>query len=141
MQKKKPAVKALLSSPMLTSLRKALLLGLVIWLVPFAVAFCIFPLKESWRSLFESIMPVTLAIVVTGSALFYFRNIPAPTLREGLFVGLIWWVISLAIDLPLMLSPPISMQPLEYAADIGLTYLMIPVITAGIAAGMRRVGG
>jgi hypothetical protein len=37
----------------MTSLRKALLLGLVVWLVPFVVACCIFPLKESWRPLFE----------------------------------------------------------------------------------------
>ena len=119
---------------MLTSLRKALLLGLLVWLVPFVVALCIFPLKTSWRSLFESIMPVTLAAIVTGCALLYSRRVPAPSLREGLLLGLLWWAISLAIDLPLMLSPPISMPPLEYAADIGLTYLMIPILTFGIAA-------
>jgi hypothetical protein len=144
----------------MTSIRKALLLGLVVWLVPFVVAFCIFPLKTSWRSLFESIMPVTLAAVVVGCALFYFRrqpagsmpasgvpagnmpaqpadNIPAPSLREGLLVGLLWWAMSLAIDLPLMLSPPISMRLEEYAADIGLTYLMIPILTLGVAAARR----
>ncbi|HEX5104593.1 MAG TPA: hypothetical protein VFV87_12320 [Pirellulaceae bacterium] len=115
------------------SLRKALLLGLLVWLVPFAVAFCVFPLKTSWRSLFESIMPVTLAAVVTVCALLYFRRATAASVREGLLLGAIWLAISVAIDLPLMLSPPISMPPLEYAADIGLTYLMIPVITVGIA--------
>jgi hypothetical protein len=121
----------------MTSIRKALLLGLVVWLVPFAVAFCIFALKTSWRSLFESIMPVTLAAVVVGCALFYFRNVEAPSLREGLLLGLLWWAISLAIDLPLMLSPPISMPLLEYVADIGLTYLMIPILTLGIAQAAR----
>jgi hypothetical protein len=122
---------------MLTSLRKALLLGLLVWLVPFVVAFSIFTLKTSWRSLFESIMPVTLAATVTGFTLLYFRKASAPSLREGLLLGLIWWAVSLAIDLPLMLSPPISMPPLEYAADIGLTYLMIPILTLGIAAARR----
>jgi uncharacterized membrane protein AbrB (regulator of aidB expression) len=121
----------------MTSLRKALLLGLVVWLVPFAVAFCIFPLKASWRSLFESIMPVTLAAVVVACAVFYFRRVPTPSLREGFILGLLWMAISLAIDLPLMLSPPIRMPPLEYAADIGLTYLMIPILTLGIAAARR----
>ena len=123
---------------MFTSLRRALLLGLLVWLVPFAVAVCIFPLKENKRVLFESIMPVTLAAIVTASALLYFRKVPSPSLREGLLLGLLWWAISLAIDLPLMLSPPIKMQPLEYAADIGLTYLMIPILTVGIAAARRR---
>lgn len=121
----------------MTSLRKALLLGLVVWLLPFVVAICVFPLKASWRSLFESIMPVTLAAVVVGCALFYFRKIQTPSLREGFLLGLIWWAISLAIDLPLMLSPPISMPLREYAADIGLTYLMIPIITLGITQAAR----
>jgi hypothetical protein len=78
-------------------------------------------------------MPVTLAAVVTGCALLYFRKSASPTLREGLVLGLVWWAISVAIDLPLMLSPPISMPPAEYFADIGLTYVMIPILTAGIA--------
>ena len=124
----------------MTSYRKALLLGLVVWLVPFAVAFCIFPLKTSWRSLFESIMPVTLAAVAVGCALFYFRRVSAPTLWEGLLVGILWGAMSLAIDVPLMLSPPISMPPEEYAADIGLTYLMIPLITVGVASARQRTG-
>jgi hypothetical protein len=117
----------------MTSLRKALLLGLLVWLVPFVVAFCIFALKSSWRSLFESIMPVTLAATVVGCALLYFRKLPSPSIREGFLLGLLWMAISLAIDLPLMLSPPISMPALEYAADIGLTYVMIPILTLGIA--------
>lgn len=117
----------------MTSLRKAILLGLLVWLVPFVVALCIFSLKASWRTLFESIMPVTLALTVTACALLYFRRLPAATIREGLLLGLIWWAISVAIDLPLMLGPPINMPLLEYAADIGLTYLMMPIITTGIA--------
>ena len=120
------------------SLRKAILLGLVIWVVPFAVAVAAFPLKTSRRSLFESIMPVTLALVVVACALFYFRRAGTATLREGLLLGLIWLAISVAIDLPLMLSPPIRMPPLEYAADIGLTYLLMPIITVGIAAARRE---
>jgi hypothetical protein len=118
----------------MTSIRKAILLGLLIWVVPFAVAFAAFPLKESWRSLFESIMPVTVAAVATACAVYYFRSVKTATLREGLVLGLVWLAISVAIDLPLMLSPPIRMPLLEYLADIGLTYVMIPIITVGISA-------
>lgn len=122
----------------MTSIRKTVLLGLLVWLVPFVVAVLAFPLKASWRSLFESIMPVTLAAIVTACAVLYFRRVQSPTLREGLLLGGIWLAISVAIDLPLMLGPPIRMPPREYLADIGLTYLMIPVITLGIAAAQRR---
>jgi hypothetical protein len=101
------------------------------WLLPFVVAFASFPLKESWRSLFESIMALTVAAVTVLLALWYFRRAPQPTATEGLLLGLLWLAISVAIDLPLMLSPPISYTPQEYVADIGVTYLMIPVITSG----------
>jgi hypothetical protein len=122
----------------MASWKRALWLGLFVWLVPFLVALMIFSLKGSWRSLFESIMPVTLAVVVVTSALHYFARTRAASAGEGVRLGILWLIVSLLIDLPLMLSPPIRMQPIEYVADIGITYLMIPVITVGIAVSGRR---
>ena len=118
----------------MTSLRRAIRYGLLVWIIPFVVSFVAFPFKSSWRSLFESIMPVVLALVVVVFAVLYFRQAGSASFREGVFLGLVWMTISVLIDLPLMLSPPIKMAPAEYAADIGLTYLMMPIITAGIAA-------
>ncbi len=42
------------------SLRRALVFGFLIWLLPFVVSILIFPLRTSHRALFESIMPVAL---------------------------------------------------------------------------------
>jgi hypothetical protein len=42
------------------------------------------------------------------------------------------------IDLPLMLNPPINYVLVEYAADSGLAYLMMPAITVGIALAASR---
>jgi len=48
---------------------------------------------------------------------------------------------NIALDLPLMLSPSqMQMTLAEYGADIGLTYAMIPIITAGIGI-VRAQGG
>jgi hypothetical protein len=126
----------------MASWRRAILLGLVVWLAPFVVACAIFSWKSSWRSLFESIMAVTLAVAVVICAVRYFRKTGALTVREAGRLGVLWLAISVLIDLPLMLSPPMSMPLGEYAADIGLTYLMIPVITVGMArASTRRETG
>jgi hypothetical protein len=90
--------------------------------------------------LFESIMPVALCGVVVLCAGRYFRGVAKPSAKEGVGLGLLWLAISVAIDLPLMLSPPMNYSLEEYAADIAFTYLMIPVITAGMAtAAARRV--
>lgn len=121
--------------------KRALLFGLLAWLVPFAVAFLIFPLRESTRPLFESIMPVTIAITVTGLALAYFRRVRSVSGREGLMIGGVWLAMSILIDAPLMLlGGPMRMNVVEYLHDIGVTYLMIPVITGGIAFAFASSG-
>ncbi len=120
----------------MTSLRKAILFGFLIWLIAFVVALAIFPIRESWRSLFESIMAVVVGSATSAFAVLYFRRVQTGFLREGVAVGALWLAINVLIDLPLMLSRPINMPLVEYLADIGLTYLLIPAITIGI--GMTR---
>ena len=123
----------------MTSLRRALILGVLVWLVPFLVAFMIFPLRESSRPLFESIMPVALAAIVVVLAGWYFGRGTQASLREGLLLGVLWLGISVVIDAPLMLlGGPMQMTIGEYLGDIGVTYLMIPVITSGMAAALAR---
>lgn len=116
----------------MSSWRRAIGYGLLVWLIPFAVAFSIGSVKTSWRTLFESVMSVTVAAVVMAFASLYFRRAAHPSVAEGVKLGLLWMAISIAIDLPLMLSPPLNYSPTEYFADVGLTYLMMPVITVGI---------
>jgi hypothetical protein len=82
--------------------------------------------------LFESIMAVTLTLTVVICANWYYRRYPSVSLRDGMALGLLWMAISIAIDLLLMLGPPINYTLSEYAADIGLTYLLIPIVTTGI---------
>ncbi len=47
---------------------KAVLYGFLIWLTAFVVAFLIFPLRESSRPLFESIMPVVVTLATVAFA-------------------------------------------------------------------------
>lgn len=115
--------------------RKALLYGFLIWLFVFGVAFVIFPLREMWRSLFESIMPVAIVLATTAFAHLYLKEVTQRVLREAVIVGVVWFLVSIVIDIPLMLTGPMQMPLVEYMADIGVTYLMIPpiVISMGIA--------
>src|SRR6185436_18254756 len=115
--------------------------GLLVWLIPFLVAFCAFPLKQSWRSLFESIMPLTLTLAVVICGVRYFHLASNQSVNEAARLGLLWFALCVGIDLPLMLNPPINYTLIEYAADIGLTYLMIPVITVGMTLAASRNTG
>jgi hypothetical protein len=123
----------------MTSIGKALLFGVVVWLVPFVVAFLIFPLRESSRALFESIMPVAVAGATVVLGVAYLARVGQGMVREGILLGCLWLAISVAIDAPLMLfGGPMHMTIGEYLADIGVTYLMIPVITTGLGFARAR---
>jgi len=122
---------------------RAIGLGLLAWLIPFVVAFLAFPLRESARPVFESVMAVTVAGTAAGLGLGYLRRVPRVRAREGLAVGIVWLAICMLIDAPLMLfGGPMHMSIGAYLGDIGLTYASIPLVTWGLAtawaAGARR---
>ena len=111
---------------------KIVLYGFLTWLIPFAVSIVIFPFHDSQRPLFESIMPVVLAACAVVFGILYLRRADAAYLREGVRIGLAWLVINLVIDLPLFSAGPMTMPLADYIKDIGLTYLIIPVVTVGM---------
>lgn len=106
--------------------KEGLIYGFLIWLLPFIASFPIFPLRETNRPLFESIMPVVLTLVVMTLTVLYFKDIRSSSIREGILIGVLWFLISIAIDLLMFLPPsPMQMTFIEYMMDIGLTYLVI----------------
>ncbi len=124
----------------MVAVRKGVLFGVLIWVTAFVAAFALFPIRESSRPLFESIMPVVLAAATVFFAHRYLKRVPSDFAREGLLLGLLWVGINVAIDLPLMLTPsPMQMSLTEYVADIGLTYALMPIITMGM--GLARAAG
>jgi len=121
------------------SYKLVLLYGFLVWLIPFIVAFLIFPIKTSNRTLFESIMPVVVTICVMLLLVLYFKKAKAKFFKEGILLGATWFAISLIIDL-IMFMPesPMKMSLADYMMDIGLTYLIIPTICVGFGYLLER---
>jgi len=105
--------------------------GFLVWLIPFVVAVLIFPLKDSQPALFESLMPVVITLCVTVFLALYFRKIETGFVQAGVVVGIIWFFMSLVIDLLMFMWGPMKMTFADYMMDIGLTYLIMPIITVG----------
>ena len=106
--------------------------GILIWLIPFLVSFVVLQLKDSNRPLFESIMPVVLTITVVIFSILFFKRVDKEFMKEGFIIGIVWFTISIIIDL-FMFIPESSMHMslVDYIMDIGLTYLIILVIPVG----------
>jgi hypothetical protein len=110
---------------------KIILFGLLLWLIPFAVSVMIYPLRIYQRVLFESIMPVVITIWTVFFCLIYFLGDGRGSLRDGIMLGFGWLMISNVLDLIFFMQGPMKMPFMDYLADIGVTYLIIPAITIG----------
>lgn len=112
---------------------KIILFGFLVWLVPFIVSFFMYPLKTAGNPLFESTMPVIITIITVVMAGLYLKHAKGDLLTEGALIGVIWFLISVIIDLFLLLPPsPMQMSITSYFMDMGITYIIIPIITMGM---------
>ena len=118
---------------------KAIGYGALVWLVPFVIAFLIFPIHTSARPLFESIMAVAVCATAVAFGITYLKHVIKNIVKEGIQLGILWFMIPVLIDAPLMLfGGPMKMSIAKYMADIGVTYLCIPVITWGLSVAYSR---
>jgi hypothetical protein len=116
----------------LTDPKRALTLGLLSWLGPFAFSFLVFPLKRASAPLFETVM--ALALVATAAALGrrYFRAGNGKP-GEAALLGAVWLLINLALDYPMFAYGPMRMTAARYYAEIGSAYLLYPAFLTGAA--------
>jgi uncharacterized membrane protein YpjA len=110
--------------------------GFLAWLIPFIASFFFYTREGKLTIdifLFKTIMIVVGSI--TGAILLvsYFKKITVDYLKEGITVGVVWFVINILLDL-LVLIPMSGMSLSNYFTQIGLRYLVIPAMS--IAVGM-----
>ena len=111
------------------------------WLIPFAVAVAVFPLKTSNPPLFESLMGVVLASSTALLAVVYFKRVNAGYVAQGLKIGVIWPVANWLLDGLMFSGGPMKMSLGEYVADIGVAYLAIPAVTVGLGIAASMAAG
>jgi hypothetical protein len=110
---------------------KVVLFGFLVWLIPFIVSFAVFPLKKSMNPLFETIMAVVVTLVGVIFVYLYFKKVELNFFKEGILFGLVLFVMSIVIDLLLFMWGPMKITFGNYMMDIGLTYLIYPIVSGG----------
>ncbi|MFA6065099.1 MAG: hypothetical protein WC746_04625 [archaeon] len=104
--------------------------GFLVWLVPFLVSFLFYTpqgVLVTSEAFFNSVMTVTGFIVAGTLLLNYMRLFTVDYLKESIQVGIVWFVISIVLDL-VILVPMAKMNLVSYFANIGLGYLVIPMM-------------
>jgi hypothetical protein len=114
---------------------RATLLGLASWLIPFALSFFFFDRIGQLlipQPLFKSIMVVVGGLSGVALLAAAFRRTDA-SLTSGFALGCYWLAINLLLDLAVLVA--IMKMPLtHYLSDIGLRYLLIPIISTGMGS-------
>jgi uncharacterized membrane protein YpjA len=120
---------------------KLLLFGFVTWLIPFVVSVPLVgrdgqPIMPT--GVFKSLMIVIGSAVGAWLLVRVFRQ--RPSFRQpGLVVGLLWLAINVGLDL-LILVPLTKMSLPDYAGEIALRYLVIPIMAVAIDVAAARSG-
>ena len=105
--------------------------GFLTWLIPFVASFFFYS-KEGGLTidifLFKSIMIVVGSISAAILLVYYFKKVNTSYFKEGLIVGLTWLSINILLDL-LILIPMSGMSIADYFTQIGIRYIVIPVMS------------
>lgn len=113
---------------------KRILLGLIIWVIPFLASFFVWDMKANAPSVsaawFYALMSVTGAIGLAIGAYYYFKNIRKDTVKEGWITGITWYVELALLDL-IFLVLLFGMTFADYS-HLLLTYASPLVITIAI---------
>ncbi|WP_394747521.1 hypothetical protein [Spongiimicrobium salis] len=109
---------------------KIVVLGILIWMVPFLFGFLLYSETGELNVdifLFKSIMMINLAIITAFSINVYLGKAALSSLKNSAIVGVLWMLIVLLLDV-LILLPRTTMDSTAYINQIGLRYMIIPII-------------
>ena len=118
---------------------KAVLLGLLLWVVPFITSFMFFDPKSQQMlidvHIFKSIMLLESSLLGVALIIFYFKKVNKNYFSEGLVLGLVWFVVNCVMDLYVLLPMSKMTFPVLFG-QIGVRYLIAPIM-AGAMGYMR----
>lgn len=117
----------------MSHVKKALILGFLTWLLPFVFSFFFYSREGELLinfDVFKSMMVVVSTTVGVILLIQYFKVVKGNYLRNAGYVGLLWFIMNLVLDIVILL--PLSQMPMqEYVNQIAIRYLGIVVISIG----------
>jgi predicted membrane channel-forming protein YqfA (hemolysin III family) len=78
-------------------------------------------------------MTIILTTAIMGVLINYTKKNSIDSVKEGVVIGMIWLAINIFLDAFIFLWGPLKRPFADYVKDIGLTYLIIPIITTALS--------
>ena len=112
--------------------KRGILYGLLSWAVVFIVSMILYSIKFSHLAFFESILGILITLVGISFTIFYLKKADSPKINDGIILGLLFFLINIIMDLNMFMYGPMAMNIVKYFLDIGITYLIYPIISCGM---------
>ena len=115
------------------SIKKNILYGFLVWLIPFISSFPFFTREGEMlidKIFFKTIMIIIGTLVGVFFIVNYFKSVEKNFIKEGVLVGVSWLLINWGLDF-VVLIPMADMTYSNYFIEIGLRYLSLPIIAIG----------
>ena len=119
---------------MIKKIGKLILFGFFIWLIPFIISILFFNKDGELLVdvfLFKSIMIVVGTFTGACVLIWYFKKVEINFLKTSIVVGLVWFLISIVLDL-IVLLPMSGMGVGSYFSELGIRYLSLPILTTTV---------
>jgi hypothetical protein len=123
----------------LNKLLRYLLYGFLLWITLLIYSFFVYYLKQYSVPLFDSLMFIAIATFTIIFVFILYRRKRVDFFKEGLIAGSIWMVENFLFDMFLFHWGPWEMSFTTYFTEIGLNYITIPIIVAGMGYLLDRV--
>jgi len=115
--------------------KKVAAYGLLSWLIPFIASFLFFG-KSGQTMLPIGLIKSTMIVIgasLGGFLLFRLFKESPPSLGSGIAVGSLWFLMNILLDLSILV-PMTRISLGEYFSEIGLRYLVIPIMAGAMGA-------
>ena len=123
---------------------RILFYGFLVWLIPFLVSVPLY--SPQGQPLYDLQVIKSFLIVIGASvgavlALWYFKDTEKSSAKEGAVLGFSWLVINSVLDIVVLVYLLKGMALLTWAGQIGLRYLLMPIMTVAMGAAMEIRAG
>ena len=113
---------------------KIILFGFIGWIIPYISAF--FMYSQEGEVLVDIFLFKTIMILIGNTLgvylmVMYFKKTKEDILKKSIYLGVIWVIMFWLLDFVALL-PLSDMTFGAYFMEIGLRYLLVPVISLGI---------
>jgi hypothetical protein len=110
------------------------LFGFCVWLIPFLFGFLFYDNNGNLIIdviFFKTIMLIVSALTGASFMVLYFNKLKKDYLKAGIRIGAFWFLINILMDI-LVLIPMANLDIWTYLAQIGLRYVIIPIMSISI---------